>query len=105
MREPVFMLSKAERARLVPCRVCGADPSAPLGDPCPGSDPDDPGLHVFWPSDDLDGRLAVLREHAELVSDLTRRAVEDAADDAMAKAEYFDRMQSLRAERDGNDAA
>ena len=90
MREPVFMLSKEERARLVPCRVCGADPSAPLGEWCPGTDPDNPSLHVFWPDSDLDGRLAVLREHAELVGDLVRQAVEDAADDQMEKAEYFD---------------
>jgi len=48
--EPTLILDFDQRRRLTACTVCGLPPArVPLGDPCPASDPDDPGFHQFWP--------------------------------------------------------
>lgn len=77
----------------------------PMGDP-------DPACHICRErksATELDiANAQTLAEHTARAVLLMRdelQRLEDEAADRMQKAEYWARMQELRAERDGNDAA
>lgn len=89
---PTYILTADECARLVPCRSCGRRPnSAPLGEWCPASDPEDPCLHDFAPLT-LDEKLAMLQARTEkamaMASLLVAEMYEDEAQDRMQHAEW-----------------
>jgi hypothetical protein len=99
--------------KLPPCRHCGAT-TAPLGEFCPDSDPDDRDLHDFTvlsPLEEIDAKLASIQARLDEALVIARERLAGAeaeADDRMQLAEwtadrvdaYHANVQQLRANRD-----